>query len=115
MSSIRVWLLFGGVTPFLSTFWPFWAKVASTGEFLGPLECKVFEKSVTCPRGVSSEATWRVYLGTRVTVRAKYTPQVASELLRVGYAVLQYLALQLGIHWFGPLWPKMVKKRSKRG
>ena len=25
-----------GGTPFLSTFWPFWAKVAQTGEFLEP-------------------------------------------------------------------------------
>ena len=42
----------GGGTPFLRAFWPFWAKVAQTGEFLGPpLECKVFKKSVTYPWG----------------------------------------------------------------
>ena len=30
--------LIGGVTPFLSTFWPFWAKVAQTSELPGPPE-----------------------------------------------------------------------------
>ena len=36
-----------------------------------PLGCKVLKKSVTYPMGVSSEATRRVYLGTRDTVRTK--------------------------------------------
>ena len=113
---LRARFICGGVTPFLSAFWPFWVKVAQTGGFLGPpWECKVLKKSVTYPwGGVSSEATWRVYLCTRDTVRTKYT---RAHPPRIGYAVLQYLALQgaPGFHRFGPLWPKMVKKRSKRG
>ena len=47
-----------GGTPFLSTFWPFWDKVAQTGEFLGALGVQVIEEKRNLPsRGVSSEAT----------------------------------------------------------
>ena len=48
------------------------------------MECKVLNKSVTYPLGVSSDATRRVYLGTRDTVRTKLTLQVASELTLSG-------------------------------
>ena len=69
-----------GVPPFgalFGHFGPKWPKPVNSQD---PLECKVFKKSVTYPRGVSSEATWRAYLGTGDTVRAKQTLQVASEL-----------------------------------
>ena len=55
-----------GGTPFLSTSLVILGQSAQTGEFL-----KVLKKSVTYPLGVSSEATRRVYLGTRDTVRTK--------------------------------------------
>ena len=105
----------------MSAFWPFWAKVAQTGEFLGPLGVQgIEEKRYLSLGGVSSEATWRVYFVRTGSLVHKYTLRVASEFTpppRVGYAFLQYLALQgaTGIHRFGPLLPKMTKKRSKRG
>ena len=54
-----------GGTPFLSTFWPFWAKVAQTGEFLGRVQG--IEEKRNLPLGVSSEATWRVYFARTVS------------------------------------------------
>ena len=74
-----------GGTPLLSTFWPFWAKVAQTGEVPGhPLGCKVLKKSVTYPMGVSSEATRRAYFVRTVSLVPKYTLRVASELTPIG-------------------------------
>ena len=46
-----------GVIPFLSTFWPFWAKVAHTGEFPGPPWSAGLKNSVTYPRGGAEALT----------------------------------------------------------
>ena len=55
-----------------SSSWPFGVKVAPNGGSLGhPVGCKVLEKRAPHPYGARSEAIWRVYLGTRDTVRAK--------------------------------------------
>ena len=40
-----------GGTPFLSTFWPFLAKVAQTGEFLGPLGVQGIDETRTLLSG----------------------------------------------------------------
>ena len=80
---------------------------------------KVLKKSVTYPMGVSSEATWRVYFVRTVSPVPKYTLRVASELTPREEVTLFFNTLHSkgaqGIHRFGPLWPKMAKKCSKRG
>ena len=64
-------LIGGGATP-LFTIWPFWAKVAQTGEFMEP---QGLEEKRNLPSGVSSKATWRVYFARTVSPVPKYTPQ----------------------------------------
>ena len=94
--------------------------MAQTSEFLEHLwSTRYRKKSATYPLGVSSEATWRVYLGTRDTVRTKYTLRVAlGSPPRAGYAFLQYLCTSRKLQEFtglGHFGPKCSKSAQKGG
>ena len=83
----------------MSDFGPFWP--------FGP------KKTGHRPLGVISDALWRLYFESSVSLRHKYTLRRASEITPRGWCPVFFTSLRLIgdqiIHLFGPKWPNGQK------
>ena len=98
--------------PFLSDFEPFRPFGGKPVNYLAPYWTQVSEENGT-PLGVISDALLRVYFGSPVSLRHKYTLQRASEITPRVWCPIFFTSLRpIGcqvIHRFGPRWPKWPK------
>ena len=78
------------------------------------MECKVLKKSVTYPRGGELRGHLEGLFGTYCVSSAQIHPPggLWAHPLRVGYAFLQYIALQ-GCHWSSPVWDTLTQNGQK--